>query len=166
LSAESGLTAPVDPVGGSYYVEALTDELVARIDAELAEIERRGGTLAALAEGYQQGAIAQAAYEEQRAIEAGERIGVGVNAYLEEGDEQRPEPQPIDVETERRQVERTRATRDSRDAAAVQAALADLEAAATGTENVLPHMRTCVEADVTLGEISGLLRRCWGEYRP
>jgi methylmalonyl-CoA mutase N-terminal domain/subunit len=166
LSAESGLTAPVDPMGGSYYVEALTDELVARIDAELAEIERRGGTLAALAEGYQQGAIAQAAYEEQRAIEAGERIVVGVNAFLEEGDEQRPEPQPIDVETERRQVERTRATRDSRHAPTAQAALADLEAAATGTENVLPHMRNCVEADVTLGEISGLLRRCWGEYRP
>jgi methylmalonyl-CoA mutase N-terminal domain/subunit len=165
LASESGLTAPVDPVGGSYYVEALTDELATRIDAELAEIERRGGTLAAVAEGYQQGAIAQAAYEEQRAIEAAERIVVGVNAFLEAGDEQRPEPQPIDVEAERRQVERTRAARANRDAATARAALAKLEAAATGTENVLPRMRACVEADVTLGEISGLLRRSWGEYR-
>jgi methylmalonyl-CoA mutase N-terminal domain/subunit len=91
---------------------------------------------------------------------------VGVNAFVEDGDEQRPEPQPIHAEAEREQVDRTRAVRANRDPAAAQQALADLEAAANGTENVLPRMRSCVEADVTLGEISGVLRRCWGEYRP
>jgi methylmalonyl-CoA mutase N-terminal domain/subunit len=166
LAYESGVTAPVDPIGGSWYLEALTEELVTRIDDELAEIERRGGTLAAVADGYQQAAIAQAAYDEQRAIEGGERIVVGVNAFVEDGDEQRPEPQPIHAEAEREQVERTRAVRANRDPAAAQQALADLQTAATGTENVLPRMRSCVAANVTLGEISGVLRRCWGEYRP
>ena len=166
LAFESGLTAPVDPIGGSWYLEALTDELVARIDAELAEIDRRGGTLAAVADGYQQAAIAQAAYDEQRAIENRERIVVGVNAFVEDGDEQRPEPQPIDAEAERQQVERTRAVRANRDQAAAEQALSDLEAAANGTENVLPRMRSCVEANVTLGEISAVLRHAWGEYRP
>ena len=166
LAFESGLTAPVDPIGGSSYLEALTDELVTRIDAELAEIDRRGGTLAAVADGYQQAAIAQAAYDEQRAIENRERIVVGVNAFVEDGDEQRPEPQPIDAEAERQQVERTRAVRANRDQAAAEQALSDLEAAANGTENVLPRMRSCVEANVTLGEISAVLRHAWGEYRP
>ncbi len=166
LAYEAGLTTPVDPLGGSYYVEALTNELVEGIHAELAEIERRGGTLAALSDGYQQGAIADAAYRFQRSLEAGERIVVGVNAFTEGGDEQRPQPQPIDPEAERRQVERTQAIRAARDPAAAGQALADLESAAAGTENLLPRMRACVEAQVTLGEISGALRRVWGEYRP
>jgi methylmalonyl-CoA mutase N-terminal domain/subunit len=165
LAHESGLTTPVDPLGGSYHVEALTNELEERVRAELAEIDRRGGTLAALADGYQQDAIAGAAYEFQRAVETGERIVVGVNAF-DEGDEQRPAPQEIDPEAERRQVERTRAVRAARDPAAADEALGALEAAAAGTENVLPRIRACVEARVTLGEISDALRRAWGEYRP
>ncbi|MDH4334036.1 MAG: methylmalonyl-CoA mutase family protein, partial [Chloroflexota bacterium] len=92
LAHESGVTAPVDPLGGSWYVEALTNEIEARVAAELAEIERRGGTLAAIAEGYQPGEIAQAAYDVQRGIESGERVVVGVNAFAEAGDEQRPQP--------------------------------------------------------------------------
>jgi methylmalonyl-CoA mutase N-terminal domain/subunit len=165
LAHESGLTAPVDPLGGSYYVEALTNELEERVMGELAEIDRRGGTLEALAAGYQQDAIAAAAYEFQRAVEAGERIVVGVNAF-DEGDQQRPAPQEIDPEAERRQVERTRAVRAARDAAAANEALGALEAAAAGTDNVMPRIRACVEARVTLGEISDALRRAWGEYRP
>ncbi len=166
LAYESGLSTPVDPLGGSYYVEALTEELVEGVRAELAEIEQRGGTLAALADGYQQGAIAEAAYQFQRSLEAGERIVVGVNAFVEAGEEERPQPQPIDAEAERRQVERTRAVRAARDAAVAGRALADLESAATGTENLLPRLRTCVEAHLTIGEISGALRRTWGEHRP
>ena len=119
-----------------------------------------------MADGDQQGAIAQAAYEEQRAIESGAQIVVGVNVFAEDGDEQRPEPQAIDMEAERSQIARTAGVRARRDAGTAEAALAELEAAAMGTENVLPRIRSCVEADVTLGEISGLLRRCWGEYRP
>jgi methylmalonyl-CoA mutase N-terminal domain/subunit len=165
LAYESGMAAPVDPLGGSYYVEALTDALEERIRAELEAIEARGGTLAALAAGYQQGEIADAAYAFQRAVERGEQIVVGVNAF-EEGEAQRPAPQRIDHEAEARQVARTRRVRDERDAKLVEAATSALRAAASGTENLLPRIRACVEADVTLGEIAGVLRDTWGEYRP
>ncbi len=166
LAFESGVTAPTDPLGGSYYLESLTDALEVRIWAELREIDDRGGTLAALQDGYQQNAIGQAAYDFQRAVESGERLVVGVNAFIEAGDEQRPLAQVIDPEAERRQIERTRAVRDGRDAAVAAEALAALGAAARGTENVLPRIRACVDASVTLGEISDTLRDAWGEYRP
>jgi methylmalonyl-CoA mutase N-terminal domain/subunit len=166
LFAESGVAATADPLGGSYYLEWLTDQLDAGIQAELAAIEERGGTLAALEAGYQQDAIGDAAYVVQRAIEAGERIVVGVNDFTEGGDEQRPAPQAIDAEAEARQVARTRALRAARDAAGATAALDALRRAAAGTENLLPRIRAAVEADVTLGEISNALRDAWGEHRP
>jgi methylmalonyl-CoA mutase N-terminal domain/subunit len=166
LAYESGVAATVDPLGGSYYVETLTNELEERVMAELARIEERGGTLAALADGYQQGAIGDAAYAFQRELEAGERIVVGLNRFVEDGEEQRPAPQAIDPDEERRQVERTRAVRAARDQATVDAALASLGTAARGTENLLPRIRACVEARVTLGEISDGLRAAWGEHRP
>jgi methylmalonyl-CoA mutase, N-terminal domain len=165
LAYESGLTAPVDPLGGSFYVEALTNELEGRVRSLLQEIEDHGGTLAALEEGFQQGAIADAAYAAQRAVEGREQVVVGVNAFIE-GGAQRPVPQHIDPETERRQVERTGAVRASRDRAAADAALERLGEAAAGTENLLPRIRACVEANVTLGEIANRLRSVWGEYRP
>jgi methylmalonyl-CoA mutase N-terminal domain/subunit len=166
LYYESGVSAPVDPLGGSYYVEAMTDEIEARVHAELAEIDRRGGTLAAIADGYQQAAIADAAYVAQRAIEAGDRTVVGMNAFAEDGDEQRPQAQLIDPEAEAEQVARTRAVRAARDQRPADESIAALEAAARGTENVVPRIRACVEAQVTLGEISAALRNAWGEYRP
>ena len=165
LAHEAGVAATADPLGGSYYLEWLTDQLDAGIQAELATIEDRGGTLAALAGGYQQDAIGDAAYAAQRALEAGERIVVGVNAFTEGGDEQRPAPQQIDAEAEARQVARTRALRASRDASAASGALAALGEAAGGTENLLPRIRVAVEAGVTLGEISDALRDVWGEHR-
>ena len=91
---------------------------------------------------------------------------MGLNAFTDEGDEQRPAPQAIDPDLEARQVARTRALRQRRDASAAEACLDALERAAFGTENVLPRIRACVEADVTLGEIGGALRRVWGEHRP
>ena len=111
LYHESGVAETVDPLAGSYFVETLTDELAERAIAELRHIDDLGGTLAALADGYQADAIGDAAYAAQRAIESGERIVVGVNAFTEQGDEQRPAPQAIDPELEARQVERTRAVR-------------------------------------------------------
>jgi methylmalonyl-CoA mutase, N-terminal domain len=166
LLHESGVAATVDPLGGSYAVESLTDEIVRRSFAELTAIDDRGGTLAALADGYQQNAIGDAAYDVQRAVESGERVVVGVNRYAETGDEQGPEPQVIDPALEARQLERTGAVRASRDARTASEALARLREAAAGTENVLPRIRACVEADVTLGEISHALRAVWGEHRP
>ena len=166
LYNESGVAATVDPLAGSYYVESLTDEIFERAMAELEHIDELGGTLTALAGGYQQDAIGDAAYEVQRAVESDERIIVGVNRFTDEGDEQRPQAQVIDPELEAQQVERTRAVRERRDQAAADAAIRALEAAAAGTENVLPRIRACVEVDVTLGEISHSLRRVWGEHRP
>ncbi len=165
LAYETGLAAPVDPLGGAYYLETLTDRLEDRIRAELAAIEERGGTLAALNAGYQQGEIADAAYAFQRAVEDRRQVVVGVNAFAE-GEAQRPAPQRIDREAEERQVARTRRVRAERDQAGAAASIASLRAAAVGTENLLPRIRTCVEASVTLGEIAGALRAVWGEYRP
>ncbi len=166
LASESGVTATADPLGGAWYVEWLTNQLYERVITELEAIDARGGTLPALAAGYQQDAIGDAAYVAQRALETGERIVVGVNAFADAGDEQRPAPQVIDPELEARQVERTRAVRARRDPAAAAAAVAALETAAAGTENVVPRIRAAVETDVTLGEIATALRRVWGEHRP
>jgi methylmalonyl-CoA mutase, N-terminal domain len=166
LAAESGLTATADPLGGSWYLESLTRELTERSLVELASIDGRGGTLTALAEGYQQDAIGDAAYETQRAIESAERVIVGVNAWVDEGAAQPPAAQVIDPELEARQVARTRALREHRDAAAAVGALEALRMAASGTDNLVPRMRAAVEADVTLGEIAHALRDVWGEHRP
>ena len=166
LYAESGVAGTVDPLAGSYYVETLTDAIVEHALAELVHIDDLGGTLAALAAGYQPDAIGDAAYETQRAVESGGRVIVGVNAFTDEGDEQHPAPQLIDPELEAAQVARTRAVRARRDQAAVDAALDDLRSAAAGTENVLPRIRTAVEADATVGEIAEALRAVWGEHRP
>jgi methylmalonyl-CoA mutase N-terminal domain/subunit len=167
LAYESGLTAPIDPLGGSWYVEALTDALDERASAELARLDELGGPLTAMEAGYQAGAIADAAYADQRAFESGEMTVVGVNRFADPGDATvRPQPQRIDPAAERAQAERTRAVRDGRNAGAATAALDALTAAAQGTENLLPRIRACVEAEVTLGEIAGALRAVWGEYQP
>src|SRR6188508_1037323 len=126
LYAESGVTATVDPLGGSYYIESLTNQIEERALAEISAIDERGGTLAALADGYQQDRIGDAAYQQQLAVEAGERVIVGVNAYAVEGVELAPEPQRIDPALEATQVERTRALRAARDKAAADATVADL----------------------------------------
>jgi methylmalonyl-CoA mutase N-terminal domain/subunit len=166
LYNESGVALTVDPLAGSYYLESLTDEIVERAMAELEHIDTLGGTLVALSDGYQPDAIGDAAYETQRAIESGERVIVGVNAFTDEGDEQRPAPQAIDPELEARQVERTRSVRARRKESAAAEALAALSSAAAGTENVVPRIRSAVEADVTVGEIANALRSVWGEHRP
>jgi methylmalonyl-CoA mutase N-terminal domain/subunit len=166
LYHEAGVAATVDPLAGSFYMETLTEAIFERSMDELKHIDDLGGTLVALRAGYQPDAIGDAAYEVQRAIESGERVIVGVNAFTDEGGEQRPAPQAIDPELEARQIERTRAVRAARDQGAAYAAVAALTTAAAGTENVLPRLRAAVEADVTLGEIANALRGVWGEHRP
>ena len=148
-------------------MEALTDALDERASAELARLDELGGPLTAMEAGYQAGAIADAAYADQRAFESGELTVVGVNRFADPGDAAvRPQPQRIDPAAERAQAERTRAVREGRDAATAAAAREALTVAAQGTENLLPRIRACVEAEVTLGEIADALRAVWGEYRP
>jgi methylmalonyl-CoA mutase, N-terminal domain len=124
-----------------------------------------GGAVAAIEAGFYQDEIADAAFRIQQGIESGERVVVGVNRF-EDTDERPVEIQRISEEEVRRQVERTRALRSGRDDAAVRAALAEVERAARGTENLLPPMKEALRARATLGEVSDTLRETFGEYRP
>jgi methylmalonyl-CoA mutase N-terminal domain/subunit len=164
LAHESGVTNTIDPVAGAYAIEKLTDEIESRAAEYIARIDAMGGMLRAIEAGYVQGEIQKAAYEYQQAIERGEQIVVGVNAFRAE--EEKPIPTlRIDPEIERAQVARLQVLRAKRDAAKTKAALAEVERRATTTENLLPAILAAVEAYATVGEISDALRRAWGEYR-
>jgi methylmalonyl-CoA mutase N-terminal domain/subunit len=164
LAAEAGTTATADPLGGSYYVEALTDELERRAREQLGRIDELGGAVAAIESGWVQGEIETAAYAWTRAVEAGERTIVGVNAFADDGADGEIELHRLDVEGERRQVERTRAVRAGRDAGAAERALAAVREAARGTANVLPPIREALRASATVGEVCGALREEWGTH--
>ncbi len=163
LAHESGAASTADPLAGSHYVETLTARLEERARQYLAEIEELGGAAASIA--YMVDEIQRAAYAYQLEVEAGERIVVGVNAYLEAESEPRID-QPAFPELEARQRARLEKTRRSRDDAGVRRALGALSQAAAGTENLLPLIVDAVKRRATLGEISGTLRDAWGEYRP
>jgi methylmalonyl-CoA mutase N-terminal domain/subunit len=164
LAFEAGVTETPDPLAGSYFVETLTTELEAAAHEYLAEIDAAGGTLAAIAHGYQQRQIQEAAYRVQREIEAGERVVVGVNRYVDDA-VAAPAIQRIDPAAERGQIEGLRRIRAERDAASWEATLTRLSDAARGGENLLPAMVEAVAAYATLGEISDALRVAWGEHR-
>ncbi|MBS1887997.1 MAG: methylmalonyl-CoA mutase [Actinobacteria bacterium] len=164
LAHESGVARTADPLGGSYYVEALTDELERRIDTLIAKIEENGGIVAGIEDGSLEQAIAESAYEQQRQIEAGERVIVGVNAFAEEGGEEPVETFQVGADVLERQLARLRTTRAERDEAAVAAALAGVEAAARGSENTMPAIVAAVRAYATTGEISDALGRVFGRH--
>ena len=165
IASEAGVTGTVDPLGGSYAIEQLTDELEAQALAYIARIDALGGALAAIEAGYPQSEVESAAYAHQRAVESGARVVVGVNAFTAEA-EQPPAVHKLDARIEQRQVARVRALRQSRDGARTSALLTQLEQAARGPANLMPLLIECVEHDVTLGEICHVLRSVWGEYRP
>ena len=164
IAQESGVGDVIDPLGGSYFIESTTNRLEAEARDYLKTIEDLGGAPAALEEGFQQREIQEASYRYQREIERNERVIVGVNDYTIE-DEQPPELLRVDPVIGQRQVERLQALRADRDNAAVDAAIATLEAGAAATENLVPLIVAAVETRATLGEISHALRRSWGEYR-
>jgi methylmalonyl-CoA mutase N-terminal domain/subunit len=158
------VTETPDPLGGSYFVESLTDALEQQAYAYLEEIDAMGGTLAAIEAGFQQRRIQEAAFRTQQEIERGDRIVVGVNRYLDEASHT-PPIQRIDPEGERRQVEGVRRVRAGRDPAAWERALARLEDEARAEANVMPALVEAVSAYATVGEISDRLRVAWGEHR-
>jgi methylmalonyl-CoA mutase N-terminal domain/subunit len=165
LGFETGVAETVDPLGGSYYVEALTDELE-RIATEIVEsIDAMGGAVSAIEAGYYQDEIHEAAFRIQRGIETGERIVVGVNRFVD-ADARAVELQRISAEETAEQMERLHELRASRDQPAVDAALLEVEETARGTGNLLPPMREALRLRSTLGEVSDALRRVFGEYRP
>jgi methylmalonyl-CoA mutase N-terminal domain/subunit len=164
LAYEAGVAETPDPLGGSYFVESLTSELEAAAQAYLDQIDAMGGTLRALEAGFQQRAIQESAYLEQRAIDAGDQVVVGVNRFRDE-QVAAPAIQRIDPEAERGQVAGVRRVRAERDPATWTAAIGRLDDAARGTDNLLPPMIEAVKAYATVGEIADRLRAAWGVHR-
>jgi methylmalonyl-CoA mutase, N-terminal domain len=164
IAAESGVANTVDPLAGSYAIEALTNEIEDGARALLDRIEAAGGTLAAIEQGLIQRAIQESAYRAQQQIDAGERAVVGVNT-LATDDRASIEVMSIDPGIERRQVDRVRAVRASRDPGLWRAALDQVSAAARGADNLVPPIVQAVEARATIGEIADAMRAVFGEHK-
>ncbi len=165
LAEESGIANTIDPLGGSYLIEELTDQIESRAKAYLDEIDRQGGALAGIENGYIQGEIQDAAFAYQIDLEKGDANQVGVNIYQMEED-LTLELLSVDPILEQAQSESLANLREKRDHKKVAELILMLKAAAAGTENLMPCFIDCVEAELTLGEITGVLREVWGEYRP
>jgi methylmalonyl-CoA mutase, N-terminal domain len=163
LAAEAGTTDTADPLGGSYFVEALTDELEQRARELLARVDELGGAVAAIEQGFVQAEIEASAFRFQTQVESGEQIVVGVNAFAE-GDEEAVELLQVDPAIERGQRERTARVRAERDAAEASNALDAVRRSAESDENLLPPMREALRVGCTVGEICGVLRELWGTY--
>jgi methylmalonyl-CoA mutase N-terminal domain/subunit len=163
LATEAGATVTTDPLGGSYYIEALTDQLAGEGRTLIDEIDRLGGAVAAVESGWVQDAIEQSAFDFHRRVQAGDDVIVGVNRY-QSGESEPIELHRIDPDAEQRQVDRTRRARAERDDAAWEAAVAAVRAAAGSEANVLPPMREALRVGATVGEVCGILREAWGTY--
>jgi methylmalonyl-CoA mutase N-terminal domain/subunit len=165
IAHESGAADSIDPLAGSYLVEHLTDEIERQAAEYINKIDAMGGALAAIEQGYIQDEIQNAAYGFQQAVERGEEIVVGVNAFQVE-EKVELERLKVDPAIEAGQRLRLEELRRCRDAGRVSALLGRLEKAARGKENLMPLFIECVENDLTLGEMCEVLRRAWGEYEP
>ncbi|RDI73553.1 methylmalonyl-CoA mutase N-terminal domain [Gaiella occulta] len=164
IAHETGVVDAIDPLGGSYHVEALTNELERQAYAYFDRIERLGGMVEAIKQNFPQREIAEASFRYQSEVEARQRLVVGVNAHTV--DDEAPIPiLKIDPALESEQIERVRALRARRDAAAAEAALAELRRAAAGTGNLMPPIVAAAKADVTMGEMCDALRETWGTWR-
>jgi methylmalonyl-CoA mutase N-terminal domain/subunit len=165
IGYESGVPDSADPLGGSWMVESLTDEIEKRAREYLEKIDSMGGAIDAIESGWMKGEIEESAFRINQAIESGERVIVGVNRFTL--DEEEPiELHKLDPELQRRQVARLQKIRAERDQGEVDAALKSLEEAAKGTDNLLYPMREALAAYATLGEVSDVLRKVFGEYEP
>jgi len=163
LLHEAGTTDTADPLGGSFFIEALTNELERKAQELIECVDERGGAVAAVEEGFVQAEIDSSAFRYQSEVESGERVVVGVNRYAEDEGE-RVELLEVDPESERRQREQTARVRAERSAEAATAALAEVRRVAETDENILPALREALRARRTVGEICGLLRELWGTY--
>jgi methylmalonyl-CoA mutase N-terminal domain/subunit len=165
IGYETGVANVVDPFGGAYYVETLTDRIEDRARGYIEKIDGMGGAVAAIEAGFYQDEIHEAAFRVQQGIETGERVVVGVNRF-QDPNEASVELQRIGEEEVGAQLERLRRLRAERDGTAVERALAAVRVAATETDNLLPPMRDALRARATLGEVSDVLRGVFGEHRP
>jgi methylmalonyl-CoA mutase N-terminal domain/subunit len=164
IAYESGVADSIDPLAGSYAIEQLTDEISRQAMEYIRKIDEMGGALASIEKGYMQGEIQESAYRYQMSIEKDEQTIVGVNAFqVDESLDM--EALKVDPSIEVNQRARLAELRANRDNARVNELLGQLETAATGQENLMPLFITCVENDITLGEICNVLRKVWGEYQ-
>jgi methylmalonyl-CoA mutase, N-terminal domain len=164
IANETNVASVADPMGGSYLVEALTAQLGAGASALIDDVDRRGGAIAAIETGFTQDAIQESAYRFQQAVESGRRVVVGVNRF--QGDDEAVDIVKISPRHEREQVASLQRLRKERDAAQVEARLADVRRAAEGDANLLPPMREALRRYATIGEVCAVLRDVFGEYRP
>lgn len=165
IAHESGVADTIDPLAGSYLIESLTDEIEQQARVYIQRIDDLGGAMNAIEQGFMQNEIQNAAYLYQKAVEKDARLVVGVNAFCveEKLDLERLE---VDPRIEQQQKERLAVLRNQRNPRKAAELLADLHRAASTDENLMPLLITCVEHDLTLGEICGVLRQEWGEYQP
>jgi methylmalonyl-CoA mutase N-terminal domain/subunit len=165
IACESGVTAEPDPLGGSYYIESLTNQLEQQAREYLHKIDNMGGMLKAIEGGYVYKEIYRAAYEHQKAVEKKEKIIVGVNEFISEK-KLTLKTQKIDPKLEARRRRELAALRKRRNAPKVEKCLATLERATRSSDNLMPIIVDCVRNYVTVGEICKVLRARFGEYRP
>jgi methylmalonyl-CoA mutase N-terminal domain/subunit len=166
LAHESGVTDTVDPLGGSYFVESLTDRVEEAAWSYLSKIDELGGAVAAIEAGFVQTEIEQAAYAQAKAVEEGEQVVVGVNRFRGDPVDPAPEVFPLDPALAASQVDRLRRARAERDEGATSAALARVAATAKGAGNLLAPMKEALRLGATLGEVSDALRASFGRYQP
>ncbi|MBM4249398.1 MAG: methylmalonyl-CoA mutase [Euryarchaeota archaeon] len=164
IAQESGVTNTIDPVGGSFFIEQLTNEMEEGAYRYFDKIDKLGGVIPAIEKGFFQQEIANAAYRYQKEIESKDRIIVGVNDYKMEKDEVKIPLLKVEKRVETTQIRRLGSTRKNRDNKKVKALLAGLKAAAEGQDNLMPHFLHCAQAYATIGEICDVLRSVWGEY--
>jgi methylmalonyl-CoA mutase, N-terminal domain len=163
IAHESGVANTIDPLGGSYFIEALTDETERQAVAYITQIRELGGVLECIRNGYFQREIAEASYRFQQEVEKKERVIVGVNDYVM--DEETPVPTLyVDPAKERIHLERLHRVRRERDNERVGVTLAALEQATRGSENTMPYILDCARAYCTMGEIMGVFRKVFGDY--
>jgi methylmalonyl-CoA mutase, N-terminal domain len=165
LAYETDLTATADPFAGSYAMESMTDDVEAAAVELMAAIESQGGAVAAIERGFQKAEIERSAYQVARQIDAGDRVVVGVNRFLSDGDAPY-QPLRVDPSIEEQQAKRLALLRASRDADEWRRRLEELKRAAAGSENVLVPLREALRARATIGETCDALRDVWGTYRP
>lgn len=165
IGYESGVADSIDPLGGSYLIEYLTDEIESQANKYIERIDDLGGALKAIELGYLQNEIQEAAYQYQKSVENKENLVVGVNAF-EVNEKIELERLGVDPSIERNQIAKLSKLKSSRDQAKVSELLTQLEKESLGSNNLMPLIIECVENHLTLGEICGVLRKTWGEYQP
>lgn len=165
LAYESGVTDTIDPLAGSYYIETLTDKIEKEAYDYIDKIDRMGGAVAAIEQGYMQQEMAAHAYEYQHEVELGKRTVIGVNKFNDSKKLAEQEVLTADLSVGERQIARLEKMKAARDNEAVKAALEKLREAAKGTENLMPYLIDAVKTYATLGEICGVLREEFGEYK-